>query len=51
MDNIEIVFDRIIMEYYNLKTSYKQKLLEDYNIITGTEYARYIMNELIIRKG
>jgi hypothetical protein len=45
-DKINIIFTRIAEEYCHLKSSHKKILYDNYNIDSGTDYARYILAEI-----
>ena len=47
---IVIISDRIAKDYYNLKRSRQIELENNYNIDSGTDYARYILNEVVYDK-
>lgn len=51
MDNIRIIFNRIANEYKHLKADYKNYLFETYNIECGTNYARYILEEIVYNEN
>lgn len=51
MSKIKIIFDRITKDYKNLKLSYKQQLNRDFSIDCGTDYARFILEELVYNEN
>lgn len=47
---MRIIFNRIAEEYYHLKNNRKKELFNSYAIDCGTDYARYILNEIVYDK-
>lgn len=45
-NNITKIFNRIASEYYHLNKKHKKELFENYNIDSGTDYAKYVLEEI-----
>ena len=46
-EKIVSMSDRIGEEYYHLNKKHRKELFENYNIDCGTDYSRYILEEII----